>query len=219
MTKQHFTNNNFDMPIVKIPNASGKGDAPYKNCPGEYSEGILCQEQLHPKVCICPHCGFEFEDTIAESLPSMKEVNFNETFQPDPPEWLDVVDLSIDLHTSKKNGKELLKVTLSLDTMDRLSSVTEWICFPDQYEGYAVTRGMETWEKYTTAPVPEDTTEGLWVAQGDFESPVRALVNKNERGYWVLQELDFDGDMDDFEMPQDPEVELTQEELDMEVTF
>jgi len=189
-TEQHFVKNDLDKPKVIIPRPpSGEGDAPFKLCPGELDDGLLCMAEVHPKVIICPHCGYKWETLYAESLPGMKEVAFDAT-PPDPPEWIDVIGIEVDIHNSKKSGKNLLKVKIELNLpLDRHPYVTDWIC-GYEYSGFALEKGKEKWEQYSDTDMPEDTTSMLWDALESFSTPKRASVSRPGR-FWELHDLDF----------------------------
>ncbi len=193
-SQKHLRDFDLDRPIVKIPMPAGAGDAPFKWCPE-------CEAQLHPKVVVCPECGFIFEKNQAEYLQELEKVELK-SFTPADPEWKEVQGMAVELHESKA-GKNLLKVVLVLGGGEigyfnnKLSKVTDWICLPPDYSGYAVKKGEEKWEKYSSTPCPSDITEGLWVAQESFRQPTEVMVQENDRGYYELQDLKFEGELDE----------------------
>lgn len=40
----------------------GDGEAPFKYCPGELSNGNICNATLHAATMKCPHCGYDFPE-------------------------------------------------------------------------------------------------------------------------------------------------------------
>jgi len=175
----------FDNLRVNIP-SDKKGDAPFKLCPN-IIDGFECMEQLHASVRICPKCGYQFtKESIEALLPELKTVEFNE--KPEP-KWLTVTQMTVTQHTSKKNGKKLLKIALDLDVLTRVSRAYVWICFSDFYEGYAVERGEETWLKLSFDPFPEDVITGAWLAE-DFKQPKRIYASIEANGFYKVEEID-----------------------------
>lgn len=185
-SKDHLARFDIDRPIVNVPMIPGDGEAPFKLCPGEDDEGFVCMEQVHPRVMICPECGYRWEKDIARHLEELKKIEFDSKPPPppDPPEWLKVLGMKIVKHESKKNGKFLIRVTMDLDVLTRFGSASEWICCADQYKGYAVEKGREKWANFTDEEMPDDTDTAIWIAEDSFEMPEKVLCTKNEKGFY-----------------------------------
>ncbi len=196
----------LDNPRFIIPKyVEGEGEAPVKVCDGEMPDGDYCGELLHASVRICPQCGKEFsQESVEELMPELKKVEFNKPYEPEPPIWYNVCGIKADEHTSKKNGKKLLKVILTLDTLYSKPFVSEYICLPGDYEGKALDFGKEKWESFTAEPYPVDLADGLWLA-GDFVKPEKALCELQENGYFKLLDLDFGEGLDIWNDPPEQE--------------
>jgi len=199
-TTKHLPTNDLDNVFVKIPQKIGKkegeGDAPIKICEGILPDKTQCLAELHPKVCICPYCGYEFQREIAECLPTMSSVSFDATPLPDP-EWINVVGMEITIHESKKTKKLLLKVQIELALdLDKYPYVAEWICTSEYYEHGVVEIGESKWLNFTGCnEIPqngEDINLCLWTAQEEFRQPTRVFVQKMLNGYFELKDMDFD---------------------------
>ncbi len=113
-----------------------------KVCPG-------CDAELHPAIRICPECDHVFEREIEEAKKQeLQDVQYGKA----PPELYVVEKIFIESHVSQKSGNELIKVRVEcVDGDDYLKTVTAtiWICLPDYYEGFAVKKGRDLWEKLT----------------------------------------------------------------------
>jgi len=190
-TAQHFCQFDFDSPRVVVPLNGGKsdGEAPFKLCPGKLPNGFFCYEELHPKVIVCPECGYKFVKLEAKRLKKMQEVEYHAV----EPEWKDCLDMAISIHNAK-SGKQLIKVQLTIgSSFSQKNSVTDWICTDTDYSGNAVRRGKKTWLKYCQYPMPVDDIAGqCWLAIDKFRKPSRCLVKVKDNGYYELIDLEFE---------------------------
>jgi len=198
-TETHLPTNSLDNVFVKVPTGNGNGKAPgisYKICEGVNEDGSQCLAELHPKVCICPECGYRFESEIASSIPELKSVSFDsETEQEKDIFDMTVIGATIEPHKSAKTGKRLLKVKIELnDNFSRSSYVYDWICTPDEYSGFAVTAGRKKWRNFfpESPEMPETLEECLWLAESFIVPPSTATVYKDSRGYYELEKLNFE---------------------------
>ena len=162
------------------------------------AEPVPCRAKMHPVTMICPDCGFEYEQLIAQSLPSMREVKFDEITL-DPPEWLDVSEFGVDIYEGRK-GKSMLRLTFYLDekrlTVAKSNKAMEYICIPPEYEGGAAYYGERKWSKYCPNHDfnHEDLGQSLWIAQQKFKPPEKVFARINKRGYYEIEEVRFFGE-------------------------
>jgi len=185
-TSEHTPTNNLDNVYVKIPKGGkGEGEAPYKICPGIKRDDTQCLSELHPKCCICPECGDRFEIEIAEALPKLDNISFNQPFIKPDPKTYTVLSMETDIHESAKNGKKLLKIEFTIDTLERFNRVSEWICFPDEYDGYAIVAGQERWVEYSEEKYPDETEAAFWMSK-EFTPPNYLECTKKENGYFEI---------------------------------
>ena len=152
--------------------AEAKKKSIFKICPS-------CETEMHIALRECPDCGFIFEAAdciIAEALPEMKEV----TFEKQAPVWYDVLSYNPDWHTSKKSKKQLGRIDFVYAETEYVNAeVTMWLCFPDNYSGFAVQMAKEKWEMISDEPFPESCDE---FAGCEFKQlPMRILVDENDK--------------------------------------
>lgn len=104
-------------PVTNIippkPKGKGGGEAPVKSCPN-------CSELIHTSVMICPDCGHIFEAKPKEWALS------NACIMGIEPEVMSVTAWQWDKHTSRSNGKEMLKVRYYGSFSHPV--VTEYVC-------------------------------------------------------------------------------------------
>ena len=171
----------------------------WKICPN-------CEVEVHVSLRECLDCGFVWEAAecvIAKFLPEMEAVEFGHIL-PAEPELYEVMDWTIDIHTSKKNGKLLGKITYRFqETEYKNSQVFLWLCFPDYYQGFAVQKAQKTWATISNDTFPLTCDEFL---EKNFNEPSHISVDMNGR-YPDLKEIlchevemsfaDSDDDFDD----------------------
>lgn len=209
----HLQQFDLDRPVVKVPLPSGPGDAPFKLCPGiiDPITEMQCLVELHPKTMICPECGHRFVKEIATDLPKMADVTFETAPAPDP-EWREIKSMYVDQHLSKKSGKSLLKVVIELRPkdgaipalgFDKQGRVTDWICLPPVYSGFAAELGEEKFCSYMSRDYEfeerEEVAEYLWDATDGFRTPIRAKVQVQDNGWLELKDLEFEAEAGGFE--------------------
>lgn len=99
----------------------GNGEAPVKVCPG-------CDELVHLSVMTCPECGHQWEEKPKEYHLSQSDIMGIE------PEEMSVTRWVWSPHTSRKTGKEMVKVRYYGNLSDPI--VTEYHCvLHDGYPG------------------------------------------------------------------------------------
>ena len=135
----------------------------WKICPN-------CESEIHVARRECD-CGFtwpEAECVIAKALPPMEEVIFIKS----PPEWFKVLDFGINIHTSKKNDKELGKARFAYEDHPYfgLRYVYMWLCFEDNYSGFAVDRAAEKWTQISSDDFPTSVEEFM---DADFDPEIK----------------------------------------------
>lgn len=161
---------NVKITIPKVVDASIKKEhAMWKICPS-------CDIEVHIAIRECQECGYVWSPTeciVADALPEMKEV----IFAKQPPVWFDVFDYRIQSHKSKKNGKILGKIDFYFDASEyKRSRVSMFLCFADQYDGYAVAKSEERWQTISDDYFPESTDEFL---RAVINTPTEILVDLN----------------------------------------
>lgn len=171
---------------VAVPGKGG-GEAPMKECPG-------CEKWCHASLRYCPHCGAEFEITpaVEAALGRLERVKF-EREEPEP-EIYEVERVEYRPHTSKQNGRKLVRVVYGCGYGYEFS---EWICLPDYYDGYAVEKARAWWAKRTGEPFPETVEEFLFLCDG-LPRPRRIAAAKDGK-YERVVDCDFEGEDEDGE--------------------
>jgi len=181
----------LDNPQFTIPKqADGEGEAPSKVCPGPLPSGEVCGAPVHASLMYCPECGFEFprSEEVEAALGTMKEVKFSE------PEEFAVNDVDYWEHESKKSGKKLMRVVYHCGGIYSPKDFSDYVCFPDEYSGYAVERSGEWWEERTEEPFPATLEEGLFLS-GTLINPKKIQVVM-ENGYPLVIGYGFGEDGD-----------------------
>jgi len=164
-----------------------------------------CESEVHIALRECSECGFEWpekECIVAEALPKMKNVEFSAIVPADPVIYA-VIDWNIEVHTSKKSGKELGKITyIYQETAYKPGQVFLWLCFPDNYSGFAVQKARKTWETISNDPFPMSVDEFM---ESNFKNPTNILVDINGR-YPEIQEVVAEDAEIEFAMSYDDEI-------------
>lgn len=138
-------------PITAIqpPRKAGTGgEAPTKSCPE-------CDEIVHASAQKCPACGFEFPDREVPDL-HLRDVDIMGSDRVN----MDVTSWSWRVHTSKKNGKKMLRVTYYGALSD--APVNEYITL--LHDGYAkqkATENMLTIANKSGADITTFTGKGM----------------------------------------------------------
>jgi len=162
-----------------------KDEKPVKFCPE-------CNAELHPAVRICD-CGYEYpvSDYQDANRPDMQSIAYGEQ-ERKPAVSMPITDMYPQVWDSKKSGKTLLRVIVEMRESEyRTCSASIWLCFPDQYHGFAVERGEEWWFKLTNHndfPRSAAEAESRWQ---EVTMPTEAIVDIN--GEWP-EILDFEFD-------------------------
>ncbi len=174
----------MDNLIVAIPYGSGNGEAPIKVCPGEHENGTVCGQSVHASLKYCPHCAYEFPATeaVEASVGTLRKIEFNQQAEAVP---YDVSYVSYQVHTSKNTGKDLIKVTYESGSFTKFS---EFICLPDYYSGFAVTKAEKWWEERSEEPFPE-TCEEFMFLKDDLLEPARILVVKDGKFDRIVESI------------------------------
>ena len=161
---------------VAVPSSPGDGEAPTKICPGENEDQSICGKSVHASLLYCPYCLYKFPVTpeVEAAIGTMKKVEFNKIPEPEP---YDVTYVFYEVHLSRKTKKELIKVTYECGIFDK---VYEWICLPDYYSGYAVTKAKEWWEQRTDEPFPDSCDEFMFLSD-ELIKPFRIMVLKQPK--------------------------------------
>jgi hypothetical protein len=122
----------------------------------------------------------------------MKEVEFGQS-EPIEPEIFEVSATYVEIHESKKSGKDLGKITIHFfETEYSENKVFLWLCFPDNYSGYAVQKAQELWEKIGKDNLfPQSCDE--FMAIDSLKKPSHVAVDMSGR-YPELVELIFEAD-------------------------
>jgi len=132
---------------------------------------------IHASLRYCPHCSYEFPSggiTDGDAGP-MKEVKFNER---QPPETWDVTGVKYRVHTSRTSGKDMIRVIYECGGSGMYREFSEYICLPDFYDGYAVTKARKWWEERTGEAFPENIDEFIFLS-GTLEEPAQIVVDKD----------------------------------------
>lgn len=137
---------------VAVPSGGG-GAAPEKRCPE-------CEKWCHASLRYCPHCGAEFEMTeaVEAALGRLERVRMGG--EASEPEIYEVKRVEYQLHTSRQNGKRLIRVTY---VCGYYACFDEWVCLPDYYDGFAVAKARDWWAKRSGEPFPESVEEFLFL--------------------------------------------------------
>lgn len=154
----HEHGTDLDKPKVRWSRGGKKREkASSKECPE-------CAADLHPACRVCPECGYtypakEFGDSEA---PDMVDADYGAQ----PPVEMKVLDMFVDAHYNKEKQKELIRIRLELETGQLYKpfiSASLWLCLPDYYSGFAVTKARGLWKEMTsgTEPMPDSVSECL----------------------------------------------------------
>ena len=195
---------NIKVTVPKVvEEAQAKERSMWKICPA-------CEVEVHIALRECSECGYVWqpeECQVAEKLPDMKEV----VFEKQPPVWKDVVDYSIKTHKSKKSGKYLGKIDFYFDeSIFKRSRVSLFLCFPDEYSGYAVQKSEEKWTMISSDDFPEDVND---FHRKIIDMPKRILIDDNGKFPELLdietEVMEVDETFEDYEIPADEFIETT----------
>ena len=198
-TRQFGTD--LDNPVFAIPKAKdGEGEAPMKVCPGELPDGQLCGTPIHASLKFCPECGHEFDDVDIKppgKLGAMEEVTFSE------PETYKVNEVEYLAYQSQKTGRWLVRVKYSCGSSYHPKGFSDWLCLPDYYDGYAVTKAKTWWEERSDEPFPDTVEEALFMAES-LNVPEQIQVVREGR-YDRVVGYEYE-DSDDYVLPESEEL-------------
>ena len=82
------------------------------------------------------------------------------------------------IHTSKNNGKQLIKVTYQYEYI----SCSEYLCLPDFYSGFAVEKARAWWKERSDEPFPETVDEFMFLS-GSLREPT--MIKTQDEGKFV----------------------------------
>jgi len=166
-----------------------KDDPLIKICPS-------CEREVFISLRECPHCGFEWptaEIIEANSVPELTNVLFGKS-PPKvkaPPVWHDVLYLDLRIHESKKNGKFLGRALLGYGNPSYPAEISEWFCFQDWYQGYAVEKARQKWEQLCSYnPFPQSVEEFIEY-RDNIVAPIKVLLDENDK-YPSVVEYEFE---------------------------
>jgi len=179
---------------VAIPSSGNGGDAPQKICQGEKPDGTVCGQAVHASLRYCPHCNYEFEITeaVEAAIGDLKKVEFNALAKP---ETYKVTHVMYHCHLSKNSGKELIRVTYECGSF---ATFYDYVCLPDHYDGYAISKAELWWEERTDEFFPDTVDEFLFLS-GQLAEPIEIEVVKDGRfdritGYKFYEDDSSPGD-------------------------
>lgn len=172
---------------VKVPILSGPGPAVEKICPNDEEDvngKSGCGRKINASLYFCPHCGFQFpqKEVMDASMGEMREISVGKEPPPEPME-LEVYGVWYEPHKSKNSGKELIRVTY--DCGAYYGRISEYLCLPDSYSGFAVDKARAWWAKRSIEPFPEKVDEFLFLADS-LVKPASITVVKDGRYDRVL---------------------------------
>lgn len=199
----------IDDPKFKLQiNDSGSGEVPTKTCRNIFPDGKICGEVVHAACRVCPACGYEWtQEEVEALLPELKKVSFNKPVE--APMWHKVESMHVGVHENHNTGKKLLRVQFECEPTNyykRPIHVSEWICLPDFYDGYAVTMGEKKWEQFTDDEFPGDVEIASWYANESFRRPTEILLGKDGKYHKILEyrfPAEPGADEDESEAPQE----------------
>jgi len=101
----------------------------------------------------------------------MKQV----VFEKSPPVWKDVIDWEPYVHESAKTKKTLGRIDYFYYATDyKRERVSMFLCFPDQYSGYAVSMSRQKWSQVSDEDFPASVDE---FCERRLFIPTRVLVD------------------------------------------
>jgi len=143
-----------------------------------------CEIEVHIALRECPDCGFAWPETecvVANALPPMKEVDFTKqsSIVSSPPIECEVTDFYIEIHNTKSSGKRIGKIAYNFKLSDySYKTAYLWLCFADEYSGYAVSKAREKWQMISDDTFPETVEEFM---DAILLTPRKVLVDMNGR--------------------------------------
>lgn len=190
--ERHGAIDQIEAPFKK----DGKGKAPTKKCPRCLSvipaqsktcpmcdaqilnddfECPRCHEMNSYRANFCFNCGFQLREIAKHD--STAQVNFgilSTEIAPDIKE--DIADISFTQHTSKRNGKNSLRVDYTTTLGNVLS---EYVCF--EHEGFARRKAEEWWAQRSKIPCPWSVPQAYYLAMGGYIAKPSKLIYKPKR--------------------------------------
>lgn len=182
---------------IEMPGSSEKkGKAPTKKCPRCLSvvpaqsrtcpmceaqilnddfECPRCHEMNSYRANFCMYCGFQIREIAKHDATA--QVNFgilSTEISPDIKE--DIASIEYTQHTSKRNGKNSLRVDYTTTLGNRLS---EYICF--EHEGFARRKAEEWWAQHSKIPCPWSVPQAYYLAMGGYIAKPSKLIYKPKR--------------------------------------
>lgn len=184
----------------------GKGEAPMRNC-------HECAERVPLGNHWCPFCGAMLREPEEQQEPKHEAVPDEASHILVEPEWQFVVEVSMNYHISKKEGRlPTLRVNYVVQAAENggnLSekTISEWICI--DHDGYARQKAERWWAEHSHLECPTDIHECItaW-KQGALRMPIKILAMQDGR-WWRVLDREFET-----ERPTEWHAELVEEEFD-----
>lgn len=166
-------------PITNIttPNKPGEGIAPSKICPE-------CDEIVHASLMTCPSCGFVFPPVAPTPL-----VLHDDDIQGSGVKTQDVTSWTWEVHTSRKSGIQMLKVTYFGNLNDH--AITEYLCvLHDGYAGYkALERLKSISSKVGVDYMVQPSLDALCDELGRSSAPTQIAYTKNGKFFEIVDRI------------------------------
>ena len=161
-----------------------KDEDMFKICP---ECGFNCNSEQYE----CCECGFKWpkmEHISIKTMPKLTDIVFRENvsgLKKHDESWNNIDDWWVEKHTSNKSKKILGKVVYKYQKHSN-KTVVMWLCFQDNYRGYAVTQSKKKWEMISKAHFPKTVDDFL---ESDFEEPYRILIDFSQE-YPKIKEIE-----------------------------
>lgn len=162
--------------MIRPPKLKGEGtgDAALKECPS-------CHEMVFAGFSKCPECGHEFaQETILHNHVAATDGVVSGEITTE-----EVYVESVGYFIHRKRGQEDnpdIPPTLRVDYRasglngDRYS---EWLCFDERSNPWAVQKAADWWTERTLVPVPRDVSEAMELASADvLRCPSQVTIRK-----------------------------------------
>lgn len=160
-------------PIIPQKKKKGRlaGIAPVKLCGN-------CGAYVHSSVRFCPHCGFEFPESVKiDQHASSAELIAGNEEQP-VSHYIATVD-KVTMEAYRKTDKP---PSLMVTYYCGLNRYREWVCI--EHGGFAAKKARNWWRQRALAAsaIPATTIEAI-SKLGALKTPSRLLIKRNPRGY------------------------------------
>ncbi len=166
----------------------GRGEAPMRDC-------TECGEKVPLGNYWCPFCNAMLRDPEQEVKHEEKPDEASQILI--VPEWQNVVEVSMNYHVPKKEGKlPTLRVNYTVQSEDggNLSekTISEWICI--EHDGYARKKAEQWFAEHSIAECPLDIQDcvHLWKC-GAMRMPFKILAIRDGH-FWRVLDREFDSE-------------------------